>query len=602
MSPKSIYLAGLLLTALVLFYRGRMRTDVTALLVMVALMIPLFPAEGGGLDAVLDPAEAVSGFGTPALMMVASMFVLSAAMVRTGAAQMVGRRVLAAGSKTQLSFQLTIVGLITLFSAVINDTTTVLIWMPMILGICRERGHAPSRILLLLAYASLLGGQWTLIGTRSNLIVSDYLRLRTGEGLGFFSFTPVALVIWILSLLYVATLGRRLLPHRSEEESTAERYEINEYLTEVLVDPGAEVIGRTLDESDLAGRHAVRLLQVFRNHEHLPPEPWLRIEPGDVLVVQGSVSRITRLLAQPGFDVREELRVGEKTLRSLDLHMVECLIVPGSPLEGQSLNAIDFSQRYQGLSVLAIRRHGQALVGSPTVQPLRAGDALLLVGHEKEIARLRRNPDFFLLESRTLPITRKAPAFLAIGLLAFVATASASGLLSPAVAIPAAALGAILLRLVSIREAYRSVDWHALVVVGALIPYGLALEKTGTAALVGDSVAHALSGLGPYAIFAAILLITVALTQLIENAAVAVILAPIAYELARATGSEPVPFLLGVAICTSSAFMSPVAHESTILVMEPGSYEFRDYLRAGAPLALITWIVTFLMVPLLYPF
>ncbi|MFH1679919.1 MAG: SLC13 family permease [Candidatus Eisenbacteria bacterium] len=597
---EAIFLAAVLLGALVLFYTGWLRPDVTALLVMLSLMIPWRPMPGSGLAPILSVQQAFSGFGSPAVLMVASMFLLSAAMVRTGGAQLIGGWILSAGARSELLLQVTVLSVVTLFSAFVNDTTTVIIWMPLVLAVCRERGYSPTRLLILLAFASLLGGQWTLIGTRSNILISDYLRTRTGEGLGFFSFTPIAASIWIAVLAFFVLVGRRLLPARRVEPSLAERYEVTEYLTEVMTAPGAEIVGRSLGELDFAGRFGVTVLQIIRGKETLPPSSWVKIFPNDVLVIQGRISRITDLLAHPGLTVKEELKVGDKTLRRVDLLMVEAIVAPNSVLTGSTLDSLNFSAQH-GLSVLAVGRFGRPLVGSPLSQRLLEGDSLLLIGHASEIQALRSDPNLLLLESKPLPVPGRSKAYLTIGLLAFVAVVSAAKILEPGFVIPLAAVLAILTGCIGMRQGYESLDLQALVVVGAMIPFGIALEQTNTAHLVAESVASALGPLGERAIFAAVLLFAILMTQVIENAAVAILLSPIAYELALASGANPAPFLLGVAICISTAFMTPIAHESTILVMAPGRYRFRDYLLAGTPLALIAWIVTVLVLPLIYP-
>ncbi len=599
MPAETLFLAIVLGLALVSFYFQWLRTDVTALLVMLALLVP-WRATTDGLRGVLTPTEAFHGFGSPALLMVAAMFVLSAAMVRTGAAQLLGSRILAAGAASELRFQLTVLLVITLFSAVINDTTTVLVWMPLVMAVCRERGYPPGRVLILLAYASLLGGQWTLIGTRSNVILSDYLRSRTGEELAFFSFTPVAAAVWLVCAAWFLLVGRHCLPKGRQESSLEGRYEVAEFLTETMAAAGSALVGRTLAELDFAGHHDVTVLQVIRGKEFLPPSAWLRIQADDVLVIQGRITSITDLLTRPGLKVREELKIDDKTLRSADLRMVEAILPPNSELERRSLRQLDFHHQY-GVSPLAISRRGRSLRDRPLAEPLRAGDSLLLVGHEHEIQRLRSNPDLLLLESRQLPVVGRTRAFLVLGLMLAMVLCCATGLLPPAVAIPFAAMAAILTGCVGIRAAYETIDLQALVIVGAMIPFGEALQKTGSAQLLAEHVASSVGTDSPWLLLLALLLLSVVMTQLIENAAVAVILSPIAYELAVSSGADPLPFLLGVAICVSTAFMTPMAHESTILVMGPGRYRFRDYLVMGTPYAVLTWLVTAVVVPLLYP-
>ena len=601
-SAAAIYLAIVLLLALVSFYTQRLRPDVTALLVMLSLLVPWqTPAAGAvhtGLTSILTTQQAFHGFGSPALLMVASMFVLSAAMVRTGAAQLLGGRLLAAGATSELRFQLTVLTLVTGFSAIVNDTTTVLVWMPPVMAICRERGYAPSRILMLLAFASLLGGKWTLIGTRSNVILSDFLLEHTGEGLAFFAFAPVGAAVFVACVTWFVLVGRRFLPQAESSPSLESRYEVAEFLTETMAEPGSAIVGKTLGELDLPGKD-VTVLQVIRGKQFLPPNPWLKVLAKDVLVIQGRITAITDAL-QRGLSVKEELKVDDKTLRSADLRMVEAILPPDSDLLHHSLRDLDFHHRY-GVSPLAISRRGRSLRERPLAEPLKSGDSLLLVGHEAELQRLRRNPNLLLLESQLLPTARKQHAFIVIAIMVAMVITSATGLLEPAVAIPFAAMAAILCGTVGMRSAYETIDLQALVIVGAMIPFGLALQVTGTAQWFAEAMASTFANSSPQVLLAVLLLLAVSMTQLIENAAVAVLLAPIALALAEAADCRPAPFLLGVAICVSSAFVTPFAHESTILVMGPGRYRFRDYVILGGPFAIITWLVTTLTLPLLMP-
>lgn len=600
MTREEIYLALVLLAALVCFWRGKPRTDVTALLVLLSLLVPWRPGPEGRLLPVLSPSQAFSGMGSPAVVMVAAMFVLSAAMKGTGAAALLFGRVLSWGARSELRLQLTVLVAVTLFSAFVNDTTTVLVWMAPILAVCRERGIAPSRILLLLAYAALLGGQWTLIGTRSNIIVSDYLRTRTGAGLGFFQFTPAAAAVLAAAVAWFLAVGRRLLPAGSEEPSLAERYEVNEYLTEVMAAPGSGHAGKRIGDLDFIRRGEVTLLGIVRAGEHLRPSPELRIEPDDVFVIQGRIGRIAEILGRSDFTARQEMRVGDRTLRSVDLRMVEAIVGPGSGLAGRTLVEIDLQGRYS-LSVLALGHRGRPVAGRPMERELAFGDSLLLVGHESDVARLRRDPDLLLLESRPLPAAGRGRAWLAAGWILFAVLASATKLLDPAFAIPLAAAMTVLTGCIGVRDAYAAIDLPSIFVVAGMIPFGLALESTGAAHRLAAGVAGVFSQLGPHALLFALLFLATLLTQLIENAAVAIILSPVAYELGIASGSNPAAFLLGLAICVSSAFSTPIAHEATILVMQPGRYRFADYLRVGGPMALLTWLVTAAVVPLLLP-
>ena len=236
--------------------------------------------------------------------------------------------------------------------------------------------------------------------------MSDYLRSQTGEGLGFFAFTPVAVAVWGVACLFFLTIGRRLLPGLESQVSLADRYEVTEYLTEVMASASSDMVGQPLGALDL-GPAKVSILGVIRNEENLAPSPWVVIEPGDVLIIQGNISKISELMGKPGMSVREEMQVGDTTLRSVDLRMVEAVIGPASQFQNRRLADLDFHKQYN-LSVLAIGRHGRPLSGRPMEQELQIGDSLLLVGHEEMIQRLRDDPNVFLLESRTLPIVGKA--------------------------------------------------------------------------------------------------------------------------------------------------------------------------------------------------
>lgn len=600
--PEAIYLLVVIVSALVLFYTQWVRPDLTAFLVLLAMVFPWRPGPGG-LEGLLTTREAFSGFGSPALVMVGCMFVVGAAMVRTGAADLIGARLLGACAHSELLLQAAILGVTTLFSTVVNDTTTVLVWMPIVIAVCRERRLSPSRYLLCVAYGSLLGGQWTLVGTRSNIIVSGYLRdhAADGRGLGFFEFTPVAAAVFATCVAYFFIVGRRFLPGARIESGLAEEYQVKEYLTEVMITPQSSIVGKTLDQVDIAGRFSVAVLSIIRGDEKMPAEGWMHLEKGDVFVVQGEISRIAELLHAPDFQFKEELTIGERTLKSVDLVMAEALVAPNSSLVGHTLEEIRFSREY-GLTVMGISRHGRAITGRPTSVHLQFGDALLLVGHPQGIDRLAANPNFILLERRPFPVVGKRLAVTTLSILGAMVLSAASGLLDPSIAIPMGTVLLVLLGCVDLRAAYGSIEWMALVVVGGMIPYGLALEKTGTAEALASSVVSALGGLGPGFLLGGFLLFAVLLTQLIENAAVAIVLSPIGYLLAQEAGVSPRPFLLGLAIVVSSAFMTPIAHESTILVMGPGRYRFHHYLAVGTGFALLTWLVTTLLVPAYRPF
>ncbi|HEX5398535.1 MAG TPA: SLC13 family permease [Verrucomicrobiae bacterium] len=590
-----IILAG----ALILFWTQKLRTDITALLVTLSLIIP-WPHQDGHWRGILTYQQGFSGFGSVAVIMVTAMFVLGAAMVRTGAAERIGGRLFRACARSEPLLQIAILGLSTLFSMFMNDTTVVLVFMPLIMAVCKERNLSPSRYLLCAAYGSLLGGQWTLVGTRSNIIISDFLHGQTGRSIGFFDFTPIAAAVFVAAAAYFLLHGRKLLPKadqaRSVEESLA-----REYLTEVLVTPKSATVGKALNQLNWWKRNDLSVIEVVRGQERLPAAGWIKLMPGDVLIVQGQVPTIGDLLKSSDFQLKEELKIDRQTLHSVDLVTAEALLAPDSDYLGATLDQMDFSRDY-GFTVMGISRQGKTIRERPTVTPLEFGDSLLLLGHVSRMERLSRNPNLILLGHTHFTTLGRRKAAITISLLAAVTILAVTGLLTPAISIPLAAVLAILLGCVKIKDAYESVNWQAVVTVAAMIPYGVALENTGAAAELAHVVVGVLHGGSPWILMGGLLVLAIFLTQFIENAAAAIILSPLALQIAKDAGVDPKPFLVALAICVSSAFCTPVAHESTILVMGPGRYQFKHYLQIGSVMALLTWIIATLVTPLVWPF
>ena len=383
MKPEFIVLTLILLGALYLFWTQRLRTDIAALLVMLSMALP-WPRPDGKWSAILSPQEAFSGFGSVAVIMVTAMFVFSAAMVRTGVAEMIGGRLFRACAHNELFLQIAVLFVAAAFSMFINETTIVLIFMPVVLGVCKERNLSPSRYLLCAAYGAALGGQWTLIGTRSNIIVSDLLRQRTGHGINFFDFTPIAATVFVGCATYFFLVGRRFLP--KAEVQSLEQELGKEYLTEVMVTPQSATVGLTLDQLDWAKRQDVTIVGVIREGERMPPNGWLKLHPGDALIMQGAVPTIGSLLKSPDFQFMEEVKIGENTLRSLDLITVEALLSPNSRYTGRTMQQTNFGRDY-GYSVLGISRHGQTIQERPSATRLEYAQS----------AFANSTPDFYTL-------------------------------------------------------------------------------------------------------------------------------------------------------------------------------------------------------------
>ena len=594
---EHILLVIILLTALLLFWKQWVRTDITAVIVMMALILP-WPHPGGEWKGIITYNDGFSGFGSPAVIMVAAMFIFGGAIVKTGAAEVLGLKFFRANAGKEWRFQLTVLFVSALSSMFINDTTVILIYLPMILSICKERNLSPSRYLLFLAYGSLLGGQWTLIGTRSNIIISDFFRQKTGQGLGFFDFTPVAALVFIMAGLYFMLAGKRFLPEQKKPSGGDQKAQ-REYLTEVIITKDSAASGKSIKEFEWSDRSNLSVIEILRDNERMPD--WVKLKPNDMLIIKGDVDAIGQLLKSSDFQLKEEVKIDPETLQSVDLVTVDALLSPGSRYAGRTLNQVDFSM-YYGFTTIGIYRHGKTIRKKPSDVKLQYGDSLLLLGHVSDIERLGKNKNLMLLEEESFPAIGRRKAIITVILLFGIIITSITNVLSPPVSIPLAALLAIILGCIKPEDAYNTVDWKTVVTVAAMIPFGIALQQTHSAEAIAKFTVRTLAGGGPIFVMGAAFLFAVFLTQFIDNAAVAIILAPLAFQLSVIMHVDPKPFMVGLAICISSSFATPVAHESTILVMGPGNYEFKNYLFIGAGMAFLTWLGAVFITPLIWPF
>lgn len=592
-----IALGGILAGALFLFWTQWLRTDLVALMVTVVLILP-WPHPEGAWRSILPYQDAFTGFGSLAVIMVTAMFIFGAAMVRVGAAELIGTKLFKACAGNELLLQVVILAVTTLASMFINDTTVIVIFLPVIMAVCKEHGLSPSRYLLWAAYGSLLGGQWTLIGTRSNIVISDFLRMETGRSMGFFDLTPIAAMVFLACALFLVLVGRRWLPRGGPWTGAEDRLAV-EYLTEVMVTPASTIVGQTLEQIAWTRRSDLSLVEVIRGKEHLPPSSWLKIQAEDVFILQGPVATISSLLQSPDFIFKEELKLDSGTLRSVDLVAAEALIGPRSDYAGKTLEETNFRNDY-GFTVMGVSRHGEAVEERPMVTPLQFGDSLLLFGHVSGIPKLQRNQNLILFGQQTVHAPNPAKALITLGLLLFIIVTAITGMVAPAVSLPLVAVLAVLFRCIDLESAYDAVDWQAVFTTAGMIPFGIALEKTGAVEELSRWTVGNLHGFGPTVVLGLVLLLAIVLTHLIDNSATAVIMAPLAYEVARELHVNPYPFLIALAISISASFSLPIAHESTILVMGPGRYQFKHYLKIGGIMAVLTWLISLWLTPLVW--
>jgi di/tricarboxylate transporter len=607
MSPQIYFVYGLILTAIVLFFSNRVRLDLTAAMVILALAI----------SGVVTPAEAIAGFGDPLVMMIAGLFVIGEGLYRTGVAAWVGQRIAALGQGSEWHLILLLMPTVAILSAFMSSTGVVAIFIPVVLSMAREAGLSARRLLLPLAFASLIGGMLTLIGTPPNIAVSRTLVDAGLEGFGFFDFAPVGGAVLIIGVVYMLTLGRRLLPSDVERASSeshrtlrdlAQAYGIEEELHRLQIHSRSPLCNMTVGEIGLRRNFGISVVAVERQGGLLTAlKPVLietRLWAGDVLFVVAPRSIIAQHAADLGLT---DLGFPTGLRRRLQgqFGMAEALLVPDSPLVGKTVREGNFRKR-QGLTVLSMRRGDKPMSLDFDRTRMEAGDMLLLAGPWDALERYDRpRRDMVLLELPQEIAERtwygnQAPWAVAVtlGMLILMTFQLTSNL----VAVMLAAFAMVVTRCVKMDEAYHSMNWQSLVLIAGMLPLSRALEVTGGSSLIVGALANLFHDLGPRSVLAGLFLLTSVFSQFISNTATTVLIAPIALSLAIDMGLAPAPFLMTVAIAASTAFATPVASPVNTLILGPGNYRFGDFLRVGIPLQFLALIVTLVLVPLIFEF
>ena len=602
---------GVLGVTVALFVSDRLRLDLVALLAVIALM----------LTRVLTPDEALAGFSDDLVLIIAGLFVVGGGLFRTGVAAVLGDRLARIAGTEPVRLLVVLMVSVAVLSAVMSSTGTVAIFLPVAVALSRKAGLAPSKLLIPLAFGSLLGGMLTLIGTPPNIVVARELESRGLEPFGFFEFSPLGLVMLVLGVVFMAVIGRRLLPSRPSpfgggtdggELSPAElsaAYGLDDRLARVRLGSGSSLAGRTLASADVRADYGVTVVDVVERRRplrvHVDEEevdPQRPLEVGDHLVVLGDAQSVDHLC--DGLGLEREDTTGQGLLpRSSAL--AEVLLTPRSRLLGRSLRRSRFRQQYD-LTVLSLRRFGKPVPGALGEVPLRFGDTLLVQGSRDEMDALQRESRDFVviggrdaLSSGGAGLTRRG--LVAASIMVAMLLLMATGAVPAVVAVLLAAAAMVLTRCLSMEGAYRSVSWESVVLVAAMLPMATALDKTGGMALVVDAIVSVLGAAGPIVVMAGLFLLTSLFSQFISNTATTVLVAPIAFETALLMDVSPRTFLITVAIAASTTFATPIASPVNTLVLTPGGYKFTDYTRVGVGLQVLVMIATLALAPLVFP-
>ena len=588
-----IVVFAILLVTLALFVWGRWRYDIVSLCALLLVFI-----------AGPVPAEQVFlGFGHPAVITVAAVLVLSRGLLNAGVVDTLSRYLTKVGSRMTVQV-VTLTGIVVFCSGFMNNVGALALLMPVAVWMSRQSGRSPSFLLMPLAFGSLIGGLITLIGTPPNIIIATY-RAETGvPPFGMFDFTPVGLGVALAGLLFISLVGWRLTPIREGRGASEELFQIEDYISEVVVPKNSKIVGQTIYHlgSKLEQETEAMVVGLVRGDLHIPAPSWYEIiQAGDILVVEANSEDLKSLMDVVGLELAECKGDCKALLGSDDIRIIEAIITPDSPMPGKTATSLHLRRNY-GVNLLAIARQGHRLKTRLGQTRFLIGDILLLQGSEEFLQSAIKSLRCLPLAERGLQLDKPRKIFTAMGIFGGAMAIAALNLMPVQIAFIAAAVIMVLIKLISLNEIYESIDWPIIVLLGAMFPLGQALESTGGAQLIAEKLLLISDRFPPFVTVAILMVGTMLLSNVVNNAAAAVLMAPIAISLAQGMGVSVDPLLMAVAIGASCAFLTPVGHQSNALVMAPGGYRFGDYWHLGLPLSVLTIIIAVPLIMFFWPF
>lgn len=577
---EQIIVFAVLFGALVLFIWGKWRYDIVALMAMMAVVLP----------GIVSPDDAFRGFGHPAVVTVAAVLVISRGLSNAGVVDLVAGW-LSYVPKHSVLQVLALTVVVAICSAFMNNVGALALLMPVAIRMARDNKHPASLLLMPLAFGSLLGGLTTMIGTPPNIIIAMFRARNGGEPFGMFDFSPVGVGIALAGILFISLIGWRFLPVRKGEASPDELFEIEDYLAEVLVPEKSKLAGRMLKEIGELSEAEVTVIGLVRDGKRLGLHSlYDRLLANDILIVEADSDELKQFANDVGLELAGSKELTGEFIKSDEINMSEAVVLPGSRMVGQTARTLNLRFSH-GLNLLAVARQGQRIRQRLAAIRFREGDVLLWEGPSNAIAEALAQLNCLPLARRELSIGQPRRLIMALALFATAITCTVMNVLPTQVALVGAALAMVLLGIIPVRQTYTSIDWPVIVLLGAMIPVGQALEDTGGAQLIAQGLLNLGHTWPPVVSLIALFLVTMTLSDAINNAAAAVLMAPIAFGLAHGLGVSADPFLMAVAVGASCAFLTPIGHQSNTLVMGPGGYRFSDFWKLGLPLQIVILIV-----------
>lgn len=588
MSLDAWLVVAVMAVAVTLFATEKLRVDAVALLVLGSLVVL----------GLLDAEQAISGFSNDATITVAAMFVLAAGLQQTGALSRIGR--LFSRLRSPTMFMLALLLAIGVVSPFVNNTAVVAVFLPIVLAATAANRLSASKVLIPLSYASQMGGVCTLVGTSTNLLVNSLARQMGEEGFTLFEFTGLGLICMAAGFVYLLTVGRWLLPD-SRSAGLVENYDLGKYITELRVAPDSALIGTSVAEARLGEKYGVYVLELLRGNEQVWSPRAQALQEGDVLLARGDWSKLSGFKSELGLEIEPEFKLRAEQFEKVDQVLTEVMIAPASRFVGHTLADLDFQWHYNA-TVLAIHRRGEVLREKLKDVTLNIGDILLMITPRAEMSSLRANANLVVLTEKQAERGSRWQPKLALAIMVTVIAVSALGWLPIVISSVIGAVVMVLTGCLRADEAYESIDWRIIVLIAGVLPLGIAMSQSGAAAFIAENTIGRVGDLDPVIVLAVMYFMALVLSELMSNAAAAVLLVPVAISTAHTLGLDAKPFLVAVTFAASTSFSTPVGYQTNTMVYNLGGYRFMDFVKVGVPLNLIFWVLGVIFIPMIWPF
>jgi di/tricarboxylate transporter len=591
-TPEIALTLAIILMAIILFATEKLRVDVVALLVLLAVTV----------TGLVSKEEAFLGFANPAVITIWAVYIVSGGLFKTGVADMLGSLILRLSGASEARLIVVIMVTCGAMSAFMNNVGAVAVLMPAVIGISKKTNIAVSKLLIPLAFSSLLGGSMTLIGTPANILAQGILVARGLPAFSFFEITPMGAIALATGIIYMVILGRHLLPIRETASDPLASPHFRAYISEVQVTPESQLSGKNLYESGLGADYDLTVVSIIRDGKPLIGlHRDFVIEQNDHLIIEGSAQNLITARDELNLKIEADPEIELTDLDTDQSYIFEATLAPRSTMVNRSLDEIRFRDRF-GFTTLAIWRQGDVITDHLRDIKLRFGDSLLLQGPPGRVRALQDGKEFLVLEPVTVERNRRNKAPLAAGIMFLVILLAIFTDLGIATAMVIGSVSMVLTGCLNMDEAYESIDWRTVFLVGGMLSLGIAMENTGTAEFLAGLLLGGLGKYGPLGLLAGIYLLSALITQPMSNAAAIVLIVPIAVDTALALDVNHLTFTMAVVIGAATSFLTPVGHKANVLVFGPGGYRFFDYTRVGAVLTVALFIVSMIFIPILWPF